>query len=285
MEQLLSTEQHTQFIYSDEGKIFTTSYGKCFNFITCIHGSLGVTHDYLFSALKPLSNHHQLIFYDRRGVGLSQGTFQEQTYQAHLNDILQILLCYQVPKTHLIGHSWGGIIALIFAVTYPQLVDKIVLLNPVLPYSKNRTQAYDFLSQRLEKKEIRDFLDTLDDLSSKMSLVEFIEYQNFAYGTIGHFHELHHWKKLPICSLDFEQEESLWHSLDEVLQESIDSQLSQPILAIYGDTDISLGDLSDWQQILPELQTKIIPKCGHFPMIEKPKYLQNILENFFSSSD
>ncbi|MDJ0508372.1 MAG: alpha/beta hydrolase [Crocosphaera sp.] len=281
MDQLLSTERHTEFIYSDEGKIFTTSCGKSRNFITCIHGSLGVNHDYLFPALKSLSNHYQLVFYDRRGVGLSQGDFQEQTYQAHLNDISQILSCYQVPKTHLIGHSWGSIIALIFAVTYPQLVEKIVLLNPVLPYSKNRTQAYDFLSKRLEKKEIRDFLDSLDDLSSTMSLVDLIEYQNFAYGTIAHFYELNNWKKLPTFTLDFEQEESLWDSLDEVLEGSINS-LSLPMLAIYGDTDISLGDLPDWQQIIPDLQTKIIPKCGHFPMIEKPKCLHNIIENFLA---
>ena len=48
----------------------------------------------------------------------------------HVDDLVAFLREIDVPAAHLVGHSWGGFIALLVAIRHPEVVRSLVLMEP-----------------------------------------------------------------------------------------------------------------------------------------------------------
>jgi len=96
-----------------------------------IHGNAGSVDDFDFKTLGELCRDHRVIAVDRPGHGKSDrpddknATLHYQTRLVH--DVLSQL---GVTSPVLVGHSWGGSLALAYAVDYPNELSAIVLLAP-----------------------------------------------------------------------------------------------------------------------------------------------------------
>lgn len=68
---------------------------------------------------------------DLRGYNLSdRPSGREHYHLRHLvNDLAALVRHTGHPRAHIVGHDWGGIIAWTFAGEYPELLDKLVILN------------------------------------------------------------------------------------------------------------------------------------------------------------
>jgi epoxide hydrolase 4 len=68
---------------------------------------------------------------DMRGYNESdQPTARRAYHLQHLiNDVAAIVRASGHPRAHVVGHDWGGIVAWTFAGYYPELLDKLVILN------------------------------------------------------------------------------------------------------------------------------------------------------------
>lgn len=102
----------------------------------------------------PLARNHRVIRYDLRGYGKSGPA--DAPFQHH-EDLRALLTVLGVRRASLIGLSGGGRIAIDFAVTYPEMVDKLVLAAPGISgwqYSKGDTAFYP------EARRARDRADT-----------------------------------------------------------------------------------------------------------------------------
>jgi pimeloyl-ACP methyl ester carboxylesterase len=68
---------------------------------------------------------------DLRGYHLSDRPAGRESYHLrHLVDDIAALVRHTGhPRAHIVGHDWGGIIAWTFAGEYPELLDKLVILN------------------------------------------------------------------------------------------------------------------------------------------------------------
>jgi pimeloyl-ACP methyl ester carboxylesterase len=77
-----------------------------------------------------LKNHFQLVMPDLRGHGLSEGGISDfvpaQRFAEDLNALLSHL---DIDRTHVVGESMGGIVALEFALDFPQRLNKLVLVD------------------------------------------------------------------------------------------------------------------------------------------------------------
>jgi 3-oxoadipate enol-lactonase len=73
------------------------------------------------------AQHYQTIRYDIRGFGQSQ---IPAAPFAHHADPAALLHALNIEKAHVIGNSFGGKIAIDFALTYPELVASLVLVAP-----------------------------------------------------------------------------------------------------------------------------------------------------------
>lgn len=99
--------------------------------VVLIHGNAGSVDDFDFKSLGRLCRDRRVIAIDRPGHGKSDrpngadATLQYQTRLLH--DALSQL---GVSRPVLVGHSWGGALALDYAVVYPEELSAIILLAP-----------------------------------------------------------------------------------------------------------------------------------------------------------
>jgi pimeloyl-ACP methyl ester carboxylesterase len=110
--------------------------------VVMIHGNAGSVDDYDFKSLGQLCGDHRVIAVDRPGHGKSDrpdgtdATLQVQTHLLH-----ETLVQLGVKQPVIVGHSWGGALALAYAVMYPNEVSAIVLLAPAA-YSDGRSPKF-----------------------------------------------------------------------------------------------------------------------------------------------
>lgn len=96
-----------------------------------LHGGPGADYRYLLS-LKPLSRDFYLIYFDQRGTGLSPRVpSSELNIQQYLKDIDAFVSTYGKGKpVHIIGHSWGAMLAAAYAGEFPEKVKGLILAEP-----------------------------------------------------------------------------------------------------------------------------------------------------------
>lgn len=70
-----------------------------------------------------------VIVYDRRGEGRSKDPNAKYTFKETFDDLNMIYQKYELTKPTLIGHSFGGVIATLFAEAYPKKVKSIILVG------------------------------------------------------------------------------------------------------------------------------------------------------------
>jgi len=99
--------------------------------VVMIHGNAGSVDDWDFNSMAQLCHDHRLIAIDRPGHGKSDRPDSKTAtlhYQAKL--VHDTLAQLGVTRPVLVGHSWGGSLALAYAVDYPNELSAIVLLAP-----------------------------------------------------------------------------------------------------------------------------------------------------------
>ena len=130
--------------------------------IILVHGWGGSKEDW-FIQVKALSKYFKVIIFDNRGAGKSSRPNYPYTMDMYADDITGLLKFLNIEKTHLLGESLGGMIALNFILKYPELVNKFILINswPGFPneqgpemYSKGKIAYF----QELKKDPLNAFL-------------------------------------------------------------------------------------------------------------------------------
>ena len=100
--------------------------------VLLIHGSVFAdVFDGLLS--QPSLANHQLITYHRRGFAGSSRASKPFTIEQQAADALAVLDQVGAQRAHLVGHSYGGSVALQVARQYPRRVASLVLLEPAVP--------------------------------------------------------------------------------------------------------------------------------------------------------
>src|SRR5258706_12038642 len=99
--------------------------------VVLIHGNAGDAEDFDFGAIELLSHDYRVIAIDRPGHGDSdrpKGKDASVEYQTLL--LHETLVKLGIKQPILVGHSWGGSLALCYALKYPDDVSGMVLLAP-----------------------------------------------------------------------------------------------------------------------------------------------------------
>ncbi|GCE07436.1 alpha/beta fold hydrolase [Dictyobacter aurantiacus] len=110
------------------------------------------------------ARHYRVIRYDQRGYGQSQypaGPF------AYHEDPVELLTSLGIESAHVVGISFGGLVALDFVLSHPQMVRSLVLVAP----SVSGTQPSEAVKRFQEEEEAyleRDDLDAASDLNVRV---------------------------------------------------------------------------------------------------------------------
>ena len=97
--------------------------------VVLMHGGPGADHSTMLGLL-PLSANHELIFYDHRCNGRSKGAeMATMTWDNLAEDAEALRNWLQFEKWAVVGHSFGGMVALAYAIRHPDRISRMVLLD------------------------------------------------------------------------------------------------------------------------------------------------------------
>ena len=94
--------------------------------LVLLHGN-GEDHSYFEHQMEPFSRRYRVIAPDTRGHGASPRGEAPFTLDQFAEDLKEFLDGLGISRCHLLGFSDGGNIALIFALKYPQYIEKLVV--------------------------------------------------------------------------------------------------------------------------------------------------------------
>ena len=113
-----------------------------------IHGGPGVDHTSYKPCFSPLVHHLQLVYFDHRGQGRSaRGPKETYTLDNNVDDMEALRQYLGLEKIVLIGSSYGGMVALSYAVKYPQNVSHLIVIATAAN-SRFLKRAQEILEER-----------------------------------------------------------------------------------------------------------------------------------------
>ena len=126
--------------------------------LLALHGGPGVPHDYLEPLERLAEAGRAVVFYDQLGCGRSDRTDDPSLWRidVFLEELAAVRRELELRRLHLLGHSWGGMLALEYALTRPDGLIGLVLASTLatnLTHRDDRRQAYGWLPP-----EVRDTL-------------------------------------------------------------------------------------------------------------------------------
>ena len=85
--------------------------------VVVLHGGPGAHHEYLLPQLLALADEFELLFYDQRGGGRSRTDDPAPIgWRTHVDDLRAFLDERGVVAPRLLGYSWGGLLAMLYAI-------------------------------------------------------------------------------------------------------------------------------------------------------------------------
>jgi pimeloyl-ACP methyl ester carboxylesterase len=93
--------------------------------VVLLHGSNVPDPERIWQQQRPLAEQYELVVVDRRGFGDSPSA-EHITWESELNDLLALV----GEHAHVVGHSFGGVLALLLGSTYPERVRSLVAIEP-----------------------------------------------------------------------------------------------------------------------------------------------------------
>jgi pimeloyl-ACP methyl ester carboxylesterase len=116
--------------------------------LALMHGGPGLDHTTLLS-LQPLADQFTLVFYDHRCNGRSQGAdVASMTWENLTDDADCLRQALGFEKWAVLGHSFGGNVALEYALRYPGSVSHLILMDTTADARLSQQNAPDILAKR-----------------------------------------------------------------------------------------------------------------------------------------
>lgn len=99
--------------------------------LLCLHGGPGMPHDYLEPLGAMTATGRRVIFYDQLGVGASDHPDDPSlwTVALFLEELRAIRRALRLERVHLLGQSWGGMLAMEYALTQPAGLASLILAD------------------------------------------------------------------------------------------------------------------------------------------------------------
>ncbi|MFZ4741779.1 MAG: alpha/beta fold hydrolase, partial [Bacteroidales bacterium] len=119
-------------VYANTQSIYIKTFGNSNdNPIVFLHGGPGYNcvNFEVTTAQKLAEKGCFVIVYDRRGEGRSKDPNAKFSFKETFDDLNNIYQEYNLKSATLIGHSFGGIVATLFAETYPEKVQSVILVG------------------------------------------------------------------------------------------------------------------------------------------------------------
>jgi len=119
------------------------------NVLLAVHGGPGSSSDYMISLEQLQSEGLTVVTYDQRGTGRSSEPSEGYSLLKYVEDLEAVRKALGVEKVHILGHSWGGIVAMRYATVYSQKIKTLILMGSGPPSIEPVKLGEKRLAQRI----------------------------------------------------------------------------------------------------------------------------------------
>ena len=234
------------------------------------HGGPGLDHTVIEPHLAPLAQYAHLICYDHRGTGRSTQPQGQDPFhiERFVDDTAALAKALELGPFALMGHSFGGIVALNFALAHPDLLTHLILV--CTPTSHHYIEDVEAAIPSLLKPEALSELSSLQDsepsdyvMRRSLELLAPLYFQNPARVS-----------ELGLDSVRFgPKTQAVWDSLVGFDLRPRLGEIHVPTLVIAGaqDRSVTIERAKEAADALPRSRLLVLDDSGHYPFIEEPE--------------
>jgi proline iminopeptidase len=251
--------------------------------LICVNGGMLYDHSMLWPALSPLAARRQIILYDQRGRGASTAPANpaDATIHDDAADLGTLRRALGIRQWDMLGHSWGGGIAMLGAAGDQAGVRRLVLVDPVWTTSAWMAPLRQNVLARLAGEQHDAVARIAEEMLGVPDPALHSTYSRAVYPA---------WFADREMAAHFTPPDALSDTGTAVLarlrregydwRESLRS-FSTPTLVIHGQDDaLPLANSVDDSYIVKGAQFVVVPSSGHMPFWEAPARFFSLVESF-----
>jgi pimeloyl-ACP methyl ester carboxylesterase len=244
--------------------------------LVLVHGSWGDHHNW-DGVVPALARTFRVLTYDRRGHSQSERVTTQGSVEEDVADLAALMTSQHLTPAHVVGNSFGALIALKLAAMHPDLFASLTAHEPPLIGLLGNDPAVSVVQQR-----IGAVIETLQSGETESGARQFVETVALGPGM---------WEKLPPeMRQTFVFNAPTW--LDEMNESSafkLDlarlTTFTQPALITQGDQSPPFfgAILNKIVEMLPHAQRHTFRRAGHVPHLTHPEDFVTVAASFISS--
>jgi len=247
--------------------LYCTEEGEGFPLIVH-HGGPGLDQSVISPHLGPLAKQLHLISFDHRGSGRSAQPRGPDPYHIDrfVDDIAALARALDLQRFALLGHSFGGIVGLHFALSHPDLLTHLILV--CAPTSHHYVEDVEAaIPDRLDDAALSELTSFQDSPPSDHIMRRSLELLAPIY-----FRDPTSLRDLDLDSVRFGPEtQAVWDSLEGFDLRPRLGEIQVPTLVVAGahDRSVTTERAREAADALPQASLLVMKKSGHYPFVEE----------------
>jgi proline iminopeptidase len=260
--------------------------------VLLLSGGPGFEVDYMSGIAQELGSSYKCILLEQRGTGRSRPpnpTPAQMTVKLFVEDIEAVRASLNVDRLMILGHSWGGMLAMAYAAAHPDRVKSLILVDSGGMDLRFGAIFNGNLTSRASMSERRE-LEKAEAAIEHASDANALNAASVAYSRLRtpfYFYDRTLADKLlATLSGDSNQQQVFLLMRDDLVNnyhvQTAMKSLFLSALIIQGRQDPMPETVAiEIHEAIRNSQLVFIDQCGHFPWIEQPKALYGAVRTFF----
>jgi epoxide hydrolase 4 len=255
--------------------------------------------------LADLGRDHVVVAPDMRGYNLSDKPQDVEDYRMRnlLGDVRALVEELDLAPFTLVGHDWGGIVCWAFALKYPELLDRFVIIDSPPPFTWNRDlresprqrEAVNYMLELSKPSPGPEEMVAANDYAMLDAMLERIGGSDarLSDSERAAYHEA--WAKPGAiqAGLNYYRAARMGDQVaaggvPEAYEAKIrEMRLRVPTLVIWGERDPALlvGLTRGLEEWIPDLRVEILPGAGHWVPYERPAEVNHLIREFVDAGE
>lgn len=246
-----------------------------------LHGGPGADHGYLLPGFDALAEGRELVYYDQRGGGRSPVARDVPVgWREQVADLDALREAWGLDRLVLVGYSWGGLLAQLYATEHPERVERLALVSPAPSWRAAR----DEFERRFAERNLAPALEaerrTLRESGLRERDLEAYERRLFELAVVPYFYDPAKARELAPFRVVGRTQQEVWRSLgDYDLRPSL-QRLRLPAFVLHGEDDPIPIDASRETARLLGAELHALDRCGHCPHVERLEDFRRLVDAF-----
>lgn len=246
-----------------------------------LHGGPGADHGYLLPGFDALADGRELIYYDQRGGGRSPVARDVPVgWRDHVADLEALREIWGLQRLALVGYSWGGLLAQLYATEHPDRVERLALVSPAPSWRAAR----DEFERRFAERNLAPALEAerraLRETGLRERDPQAYERRLFELAVVPYFYDPAKARELTAFRVVGRTQQEVWRSLGDYDLRPALQRLRLPAFVLHGENDPIPIEASRETAGRLRAELHALGRCGHCPHVERPDEFRRLVDAF-----